>query len=102
MSYSNLPNFLVFHVLCITMNRGRNYVIEEKEQNFTACELWNKLLQETKDFVTASRIWTTEHIRIIQALFKQFLSSCVSYTALKSNFKLTFSKTARQTARRQV
>lgn len=101
MSYSNLPNFLVFHVLYISMNRGRNYVIEEKQQSFTACELWNKVLQETKNFVRASRIWTTEHIRM-QALFKRFLSSCMSYTTLESNFKLTFSKTARQTARRQV
>lgn len=55
MRYSNLPNFLVSYVLYISMSRGINYVLEQKQQSFTECEVWNKVLKETKDFVRAQK-----------------------------------------------
>lgn len=100
MSYSNLPKFLIFHVLYISMSRGRNYIIEQKQERFPEYKLWNKVLHETRILLGLRRRRTTERVGRI-------LSLCVSYTILTKktpkNFKPTFSKKmARQTAKRQV
>lgn len=55
MRYSNLPNFLILYVRYISMRRGSNYVIEQKQQSFTEREVWNKVLKGTKDFVRAQK-----------------------------------------------